>query len=140
MAASVANSAYLAFGSNGSTTTEVDRSTYFSNISFPMNVAEVDITAFGNSGNSQYLPGLKDATMSADGFFDATINTHIMGIRNGGDVVEWEYGPEGNGSGKVKFSGSFFVTSYEPSSPVGGANSFSVSFRLTTGVTVGTFT
>ena len=139
MAATIADDTYFAFGSNGTPTTEVDRSTSFNNLSMPREMAEVDVTAFGNSGNTTFIAGAKGGTISGDGFWDATINTHITGIFDGQDVVEWEYGPLGNTGGNPKFSGSAFVTSYEVTNPVNEANAFTITFRITTAVTTGTF-
>lgn len=139
MAAAVANSSYLAFGSNGSTDTEVDRSTYFENFNFPREMEEVETTTFGNSGNRTFIAGLKGATISGDGNWDATIDGHLAPIFDGQDEVEFEYGPAGNGSGAVKYSGSMFLTSYEISPAVGEKIPFSASFRISTAVTRGTF-
>lgn len=136
MAATVAQDTYFAFGSNGSTATEVDRSEYFDEISMPREMDEVDTTAFGNSGNRSFLPGLKEATFTASGNWDTTIDAHLEGIFDNQDTVEFEYCPIANTSGNVKYTGSFFLTSYEAgSASVGEKSRFSITARITTAVT-----
>jgi hypothetical protein len=139
MAASVAQSTSFSFGSNGSVSTEVNRSTYFDNISMPRELEEVETTTFGNDGNRTFLPGLKGATFSGSGNWDATLDAHLAGIFNAGDVVEFEYGPTGNTNGMVKYTGSFFLTSYDINPSVGEKIPFSIAGRIAGAVTRGVF-
>lgn len=134
MAATVAINTYFAFGSNGSTTTEVDRSSYFKGINFPRETEAVETTTFGDA-NRDFLPGLKGKTFSHEGNWDSTIDTHLDGIEDNSDVVNFEYAPDGNSSGNIQYAGTMFVTSYETSTSVGEVKTFSVTFQITGTVT-----
>lgn len=133
--ASVAKLTYIAFGSNGSVSTKVDRSTNFDTIQMPREMEEVETTTFGNNGNRTYLPGLKGATFTASGNWDTTIDGHLHGIVDGQDVVDFSYCPVANSTGNVIYTGSFFITSYDINPSVGEKIQFSFTGRITSGVT-----
>ena len=54
-------------------------------------------------------------------------------------IRAFEYGPAGNTSGNVKWSGNVLITSYTISSPVGDVVTFNLGLQLTGDVTRGTF-
>lgn len=139
MAASVAKSVQFKFGTHGTPGTPTDRSTYFDDVKFPRESAEVETTAFGNSGNRTFLPGLKGATFTGSGFYDGTIGAHIDAIYDGLDIVNFEYGPVDGENGSPKYTGTMFVTNFEIGAAVGEKIPFSVTFRVTSTVTLGTY-
>ncbi len=106
----------------------------------PRNLNEV--TALGDSG-TRFIPGLEDVTIVLNGIFDNTATSGpdaVLGpLRTHGSAVDFEYGPEGAGSGDVKYSGTCWVLSYELRSRVGNRVEWSAALQVEGAVTRGTF-
>lgn len=131
----VAKDTYIALGTNGAPGTPTNRLTKFDDLKMPRQLDAVEITTFGNNGNRTYDPGLKGATFSGSGIWDATIDAHLEAIYNAADVVAFEYCPIANTSGNVKYAGSCFVTKYEIGAKVGDKIPFSFEAQITSGIT-----
>lgn len=129
-------SASFKVDNSGGTLTDI--STYLNEITFPQSIETAETTAYGKSAKT-YVVGLSDSTISISGMFDATVDAHLAGIRGQEASVSFEYGPEGTTSGRVKYTGECYLTSYETSSPVGDVITFSAEFQVTDSVTRGTF-
>ncbi|UBU11602.1 hypothetical protein [Nonomuraea gerenzanensis] len=102
-----------------------------------------EVTAFGDEGVKN-IPGLVNATFSISGHFDSTVTTGpdaVLGALMTGQsaTATFEYGPEGNTSGKVKYSGEAWITSYTAESSVSDKVSFSAEFQVDGVVTRGTY-
>lgn len=121
---------------SGGTLTNI--STYLNNVSFPRSVETGETTSFGNSAKT-YIVGLSDSTISVDGTWDATVDAHLAAVLGQDASLSFEYGPEGSGSGSVKFTGECYLTSYETSSPVADVVKFTAEFQVTGTVTRGTY-
>jgi hypothetical protein len=115
-----------------------DISNTLNSVSFPREIETLETTSFGSS-NRSYVVGFADATISVEGSFDATVDTHLAGILGQDASVSFEYGPEGTTSGYVKYTGEAFMTSYETSAGIGDIVSFSAEFQVTGAITRGTF-
>ena len=102
-------------------------------ISRTADVAEV--SAFSNSSKA-YVAGLKDATITISGSFDATVDGYLSGIL--GAEGSFEFYPIGTTGGNPKSSGECILTSYDRTPDVGGAVSFTASFQVSGDVTEGT--
>ena len=102
-------------------------------VSRTADVAEV--SAFSNSSKA-YVAGLKDATITVSGSFDATVDGYLSGIL--GSEGSFEFYPIGTTGGKPKSSGECILTSYDRTPDVGGAVSFTASFQVSGDVTEGT--
>ena len=102
-------------------------------VSRTADVAEV--SAFSNSSKA-YVAGLKDATITVSGSFDATVDGYLSGIL--GSEGSFEFYPIGTTSGNPKSSGECILTSYDRTPDVGGAVSFTASFQVSGDVTEGT--
>lgn len=139
MAASVVQDVQFKFGTNGAPSTPTDRSTYFDNVTFPRESEEVESTSFGNSGDRTFLAGLKGATFSASGFYDATIGAHVDAVYDARDEIAFEYGPIDGESGSPKYTGNCIITGWEIGGGVGEKNPLSITFRITGAVTLGTY-
>jgi predicted secreted protein len=115
----------------------VDISNTLTSVDFPETIETAETTAFGSSAKS-YIVGLKDASISVSGIWDATTDATIMG---GAEPASrsFVYGPAGSGTGAVKYSGEAIVTSYSISNPVGDVVTFSLDLQVTGAVTRGTF-
>jgi hypothetical protein len=102
-------------------------------ISRTADVAEV--SAFSNSSKA-YVAGLKDATITISGSFDATVDGYLSGIL--GVEGSFEFYPIGTTGGNPKASGEAICTSYDRTPDVGGAVSFTAAFQVSGDVTEGT--
>ena len=102
-------------------------------VSRTADVAEV--SAFSNSSKA-FVSGLKDATITISGSFDATVDGYLKAIL--GVEGDFEFYPIGTTGGNPKASGKAIMTSYDRSPDVGGAVSFSAAFQVSGDVTEGT--
>lgn len=113
-------------------TSLIDLSAYLDNIDMAKTADTHESTTFGDS-SKEYLGGLKDGTFSLSGKFDPAADACLdLGI---GEIRAFEYYPEGNSSGKVKYTGNAIVTEYSGNSPVGDLNTASASLQVTGGIT-----
>ena len=102
-------------------------------VSRTADVAEV--SAFSNSSKA-YVAGLKDATITISGSFDATVDGYLRGIL--GAEGSFEFYPIGTTGGNPKASGEAIMTSYDRTPDVGGAVTFTAAFQVSGDVTEGT--
>ena len=102
-------------------------------VSRTADVAEV--SAFSNSSKA-YVAGLKDATITISGSFDATVDGYLKGIL--GAEGSFEFYPIGTTGGNPKASGECIMTSYDRTPDVGGAVNFTAAFQVSGDVTEGT--
>jgi predicted secreted protein len=101
-----------------------------------------DTTTKGAEGRT-YRPGLTDGEIRVTGLWDDTASTgsytvlsSLLGIET---TVGYEYGPEGNTAGMIKYSGECVLTQYDESSPVDDMVAFTATLKISGDVTVGTF-
>ena len=123
--------------------TLVDLSSISNEVSYSLSIDTAETSVFGSNAK-QYITGQNDATISLSGLFDATSATVIEGTIDAliaGTLASASlvFGPEGNGSGKKKYSCEVIVTSYEIGAPVGDVVSLTVEFQRTGATTIGTF-
>ncbi|HEX6969861.1 MAG TPA: hypothetical protein VF174_13775 [Micromonosporaceae bacterium] len=101
-----------------------------------------EVTAFGDSG-TRSIPGLPNVSFSISGHFDSTATTGphavLNSLRTATSTASFEYGPEGDTSGKTKFSGECWLTEYTVDASVVDKVSFSASFQVDGDVTTGTY-
>lgn len=117
-------------------------SAYLTQADISNSVDMAETSTMGSEAKS-YVSGLSDATISIAGFYDSTGTTGPDAVLNalvGGDSsTTFEYGPEGGTSGKVKYSGNCFLTSYNVTAPVGDVVGFAADFQVTGAVTKTTY-
>ena len=113
-----------------------DISDTLTSVDFPETIDTAETTAFGATSKS-YIVGLRDATISVSGLWDATVDGYFIGTEPASR--HFVFGPAGNTGGNVKYSGSCILTSYSVSSPVADVDTFSADFQVTGNVTRGTF-
>ena len=117
-----------------------DLSDHIQNVDFPRETAALEVTGLGDT-DRKYIVGLKGGTISVSGNWDAAANNvdvTLSGILGEQDQ-DFQYGPEGTATGKVKYTGACVETRYTVGSPVDGVVSFSADFQITGAVTRGTF-
>ena len=117
--------------SSGSLT---DISAYVTSVDFPETADVAETTTMGSS-NKTYIVGLKDATLSIAGNWDATVDA-ILGVVVGQSAtLSFQYSPEGTASGKVKYTGECICTNNSVASPVGDVVSYTADFQVSAAVT-----
>jgi len=116
--------------------TSRDLSNVLVSVDFPEIIETAETTAFGATSKS-YIVGLRDATISISGLWDATVDGYIIGTEPA--TRTFIFGPAGSTSGYVKYTGEAILTNYSVSSPVGDVVTFSLDLQCTGGVTRTTF-
>lgn len=118
-----------------------DLSTYVDEVSLPFRVDTAETTTYGKNSKT-YIVGLRDSTLSMRGKFDSTatsgpdvVLSGLLGNPPSASGTQFQYGPEGSATGKVRYHGDCILTSYEVSAPVGDVVSFSAEFQITGDVT-----
>ena len=114
-----------------------DISSFQNNVNFP-ETADVSETTTLGADNKTYIAGLKDATISLAGLWDATADAIFGAVVGQSATLSYEYSPEGTASGKIKYTGEAILTSYAISSPVGEAVGYSADLQVSGAVTRGT--
>ena len=114
-----------------------DISSFVNNVDFP-ETADVSETTTLGADNKTYIAGLKDATISIAGLWDATADAIFGQVVGQSATLSYEYSPEGTASGKIKYTGEAILTSYSISSPVGDAVGYSADLQVSGAVTRGT--
>lgn len=112
-----------------------DISDVLTDVSISRTADVAEVSAFTNSSKA-YVAGLKDATMTISGSFDATVDGYLSGIL--GVEGSFEFYPIGTTGGNPKASGEAIMTSYDRTPDIGGAVTFSASFQVSGDVTEGT--
>ena len=101
-----------------------------------------EVTALGDSG-AKFIPGLEDVAITLNGMFDNTATSGpdaVLGpLRTHTAAVDFEYGPEGSGTGDAKYSGTCWVVTYELRSRVGNLVEWVATLQVEGAVTRGTY-
>ena len=113
-----------------------DLSGDINSVSISRTADTAETSALGSSTKS-FVAGLRDATITVSGMFDASVYATIAGWL--GTSQTWEYGPAGSAAGRVRVSGSGIITSVELSSSVGEVVAANISIQVSGAVTDGTF-
>jgi hypothetical protein len=116
--------------------TSRDISDTLTSVDFPETIDTAETTAFGATSKS-YIVGLRDATISVSGIWDATVDGYIIGTEPA--TRTFIFGPAGSTSSLVKYTGECILTNYSVSNPVGDVVTYSLDLQCTGGVTRTTF-
>jgi len=116
--------------------TSRDLSDTLTSVDFPETIDTAESTAFGSTSKS-YLVGLRDATISVSGIWDATVDGYIIGTEPA--TRTFIFGPAGSTGGNIKYTGECILTNYSVSNPVGDVVTYSLDLQCTGGVTRTTF-
>ena len=111
-------------------------SNVLTSVDFPEIIETAETTAFGSTSKA-YIVGLRDATISVSGLWDATVDGYIIGTEPA--TRTFIFGPAGSTSSNVKYTGECILTNYSVSSPVGDVVTFSLDLPCTGGVTRTTY-
>ena len=116
--------------------TSRDLSDTLTSVDFPETIDTAETTAFGATSKS-YIVGLRDATISVSGLWDATVDGYIIGTEPA--TRTFIFGPAGSTGGNIKYTGEAILTNYAVSNPVGDVVTYSIDLQCTGGVTRTTF-
>ena len=97
-----------------------------------------ETTTYGDD-NKTYIVGLEDHTIALGGKWDPALNTVMVGTGASEVIRDFEFGPAGNSTGDVKFSGDCIVTNFSISVSVDGVVTWSADMQVTGDVAVGAF-
>lgn len=133
MAFAHGRSAYFMLGTT-------DLSAFMDNIDFPHGSDVHETTTYGKSYKTK-VGGLKEASFSIGGLYDSTTVSGVETVVPPmiGTIVSFEYGPEGNTTGKVKYTGNVVVEDYNHSTPVADMVRWTASLQTTDTVTKAAF-
>ena len=112
-----------------------DISDVLTDVSISRTADVAEVSAFSNSSKA-FVSGLKDATLTISGSFDATVDGYLSGIL--GAEGSFEFYPIGTTGGNPKASGEAIMTSYDRTPDIGGAVNFTAAFQVSGDVTEGT--
>lgn len=126
-------------GSNGTPSTLVDLSTKVSQVEFNREQDLPDVTAFNGNGARAFAAGLTQGSFSVEFFWDATVDGQLNGLVGYTTPINFQYGPDGGDSGKVRYTGTCFISSLSNPATVGDVKKFSAEFTITGAVTRGTY-
>ena len=112
-----------------------DISDVLTDVSISKTADVAEVSAFTNSSKA-YVAGLKDATLTISGSFDATVDGYLSGIL--GAEGSFEFYPIGTTGGNPKALGEAIMTSYDRTPDIGGAVTFTAAFQVSGDVTEGT--
>lgn len=101
-----------------------------------INSSEIDATSFDSGGWSEFIPGLKDWEVSAEGLY-VVANAGQSALYNAlvnGSTVKIRLLPK-TGTGNTGYEGNAIITSWEINNTTDDAVSISASFRGTGALT-----
>lgn len=93
----------------------------------------LETTAFGDADRA-YISGLRGYSLPMSGPWDPVLDAAIDGADDGATVA-FVFGPEGNTTGDVQYSGSALFTNYTITVGVSGKTEWSAVFTPTGAVT-----
>ena len=93
----------------------------------------LEVSVFGNT-DRDYISGLRGYSISLSGPWDPAADAILDGADDGATVA-FVFGPEGNDSGDVQYSGNALFSGYSMSTSVDGKVEWSASFQPTGTVT-----
>lgn len=129
---------FFSLDNTGGTPTTL--SSYIDSIDgLPGEVELADVTALGDEGH-KFVPGLENASISISGHWDSTEDA-VFGAPSDwkSGTRTFSYGPAGNGSGAVQYTGECYITGYTTSSQVADKVSWSATLQVNGQVTRSTF-
>jgi hypothetical protein len=125
-------------GSAGTPTTPVDISNVLNEAALNRGVGMADTTTFGADDESS-IPGLRNGRIPIAGLFDATTDAQLSALLGLDGGVTFEYGPEGSASGRIRYTGTCHLVSYNVSGSVGDRVAASGEFQVSGAVTRNTW-
>jgi hypothetical protein len=115
-----------------------DISAYIRSVRYNPTAAADETTTMGKASKT-FIAGLKDATISVEGFWDPTVDAIFNSALGSSTTKTFEHGPEGGTSGDIRYTGECICTSYNIDPAVDGVVPFSAELQVTGDVTRNTY-
>lgn len=98
----------------------------------PADRDQAEVSTLGTT-DKQFIPGLTGRTIPLEGNFDPTVDGYLALLLGDSTPRAFEYYPAGTpvGATKPKYSGNYFLASYEPNTPVDAPGTFSAELQVT---------
>lgn len=101
-----------------------------------------EVTSYTDTGE-RFIPGLEGSTFTVSGQFSSTATTGSVTVLNSlrtyASTATFNFGPEGSGTGAIKYSGECWMESFVTAAAVKDKVPFTATFRMDNGLTVGVF-
>jgi len=114
-------------------TTKRNISSYLTSIDYANAGDSIDVTTFNSTQSAKtYVPGLRDRTISFDGFADPTCDGYLNGAFN--KIKPFSYYASSTASTNtnfIRYSGNGILTKYDFKTSVDGAVEFSGEIQIT---------
>ncbi len=113
-----------------------DLSAYLTSTGLPRSADMAEVSTLGLTSKA-YIPGLKDGTIPLEGPIDPTVDGYLAGILGLATAARtFEYCPQGAGvAGTPKYAGTCWLSSYEQTTGVDDAGTFTAEAQITGDVT-----
>ena len=95
--------------------------------------ADTAETSTMGSASKSFVAGLKDATLTLDGYCDSTTAGYLNALL--GVTTTWQYYPTGTSAGNTEYNGSAILNDLEVTSDVGGTVTIKGTLQVTGDVT-----
>ncbi len=121
-----------------------DVSTYCNSASLERELEENDITTFGATSR-QFIAGFANGSFNVGGPWSRESDTFFSAIftaMRAGTLatVSFEYGPEGEASGDIKYSGELVMNTYSgANAEIDNPQEWEAEFRISGNLTTGTY-
>ena len=135
MAYGAAKDAVLKIDNVGGGTALSDVSAYLTSITFNESGNVIDTATFGDT-YKEYIRGQADLTFSIEGIYDPYMGTLLFGLGTASSTVSWEFYPQGETVGDLRYGGECFLTSSSVPSGLDEAVTYAAEFQVTAGGTV----
>lgn len=111
-----------------------DLSSYFNSLSVSGSSDTAEVSTFNSGGSKSYIPGMKDATFSVEGYYDATAGAvdEVMSGILGAETI-WTAIFAADAVGARGYGAASIGTTVETGAEIGGAVTISAESQATTG-------
>jgi hypothetical protein len=112
-------------------------------VDFPRTAEAAQATAL-QEDDHVYVPGVRGATIRLQGFITEDANqaddvlSNLLGGVGGTAASAFKWFPGGSATGLIVYSGSAYVTGYNPNGAIGGVQAFTADLTVTGSITRGT--
>lgn len=124
------------FQLDNSSGTLTNLTTYITSISYSPAAGTAETSTLGKT-RKEFIAGLRDAQISIEGVFDPALDAVLdaaLGVER-----TFEFGPQGNTVGSVRYTGEAICTAYEASVDMGDAGRWTATLQPTGTVARNTF-
>lgn len=106
--------------------TLVDLSDYVTDVTFDRSIDTAEVSVMGLD-DKQYIAGMRGATMSINGPWETTVDSHMEGVLGHANTLTFNYSPDGT----IVYSGECHLVSYNSSSPLSAAATWTSQIQIT---------